>query len=286
MEPWRNERPVKQLPRRYDLRRFLGAGNMAEVYLAWDKDTQQEVAVKFMTPDASDRGRPQRFSREGRIALSLTHQHVIRVYDFGDNDTTETRTVSGSKGSNHTSIPYIVMEHIKGKTLYDWIKPNNPCKIDDVLCIMEQLCAAVQYIHYKNLIHRDIKPANILFREPPQEGGQIEVVLSDFGLAVPDNVMLSRPKAGTPAYMAPEQRKGKPEKASDIYSLGLVLYQLCTGHLQHPWDTLDKPTLRNPALPVALDAVVLRALSSEPSQRFASATQFMQAIQDAVRETS
>src|SRR5262249_23125567 len=153
-----------------------------------------------------------------------------------------------------------------------------------IMHIFGQLCSAVQYAHDRGVIHRDIKPANILFRKHPQKGDQ--VVLSDFGLALLANdTHYSLPEAGTFAYMAPEQSRGEPEFASDIYLLGVVLYQLCTGCLPSLLQSVPlKPTSLNPSLPLALEDVILCALASEPSQRFASVTLFWQAIRDAVKD--
>ncbi len=290
-------RPIKQLGGRYTLLHLLGRGGMADVCLARDEQNKRVVAAKVMIPDVFDSGRSQRFLRESEIAVSLHHQHIVHVYDYGDRVQTEMRNDTHSTSSDELNIPYLIMENIKGGSLKEWLEKRwlergRACPLDEIVCIFEQLCAAVQYVYSKDMVHRDIKPANILFREHPQESGQIEVVLSDFGLAVAGNDTLSQPNAGTLAYMAPEQRKGDPQKASDIFSLGVVLYQLCTGHLpflisdlalplRQPW----RPTLLNPSLPSALDGVILCALSNEPSQRFASASLFWQAVQSAVRQT-
>jgi serine/threonine protein kinase len=297
MELWRYGRPIKQLGGRYTLIRPLGSGGMADVCLARDEQNKREVAAKVMIPDVADPGRPQRFLQEGKTALSLHHQHIIAVYDFGDHVKTENRDIKGYARSTELKIPYIVMEHVKGGSLKEWfqkkwLERRRTSPLDETLCIFEQLCVAVQYVHDKGMIHRDIKPANILFRELPQEGGPFEVVLSDFGLAVADNDTLSHPQAGSLLYMAPEQQQGHPQKASDIFSLGVVLYQLCTGHLPFQMGDLalppqqpTQPNWLNPSLRPALNDAILRALSNDPSQRFASASLFWQSVQSAVKRT-
>ena len=288
--------PIKQLGGRYTLLHPLGRGGMGDVCLAWDEQNSRMVAAKVMLPVLDPR-RPRRFLREGVIAVSLHHQHVIHVYDYGDRVQTERGDAPDSVGRDELVIPYIIMEYIKEGNLEEWLakrwlEPERTFSLDEILGIFEQLCTAVQYIHSKGLIHRDIKPANILFRELPQKGGQIEVVLSDFGLTVGDYDTLSQPKAGTMVYTAPEQRQGDPQKASDIFSLGVLLYQLCTGHLPFQMTDLElpqqepsRPIWLNPSLSPALDSVILRALSDDPAQRFESASLFWQAVQNAVRQT-
>jgi serine/threonine protein kinase len=226
----------------------------------------------------------ERFLREGKVAASLDHPHIIHIDSNGVQE--ETFTSSDATGINECRVPYIVMEYAKGGDLRKRLKPGQTLSLAEILHIFDQLCAAVQYVHDRGMIHRDIKPANILFREPPQEGGEVEVILSDFDLTVDDYDTLSQPNAGTIAYMPPEQLLGAPQKESDIFSLGVILYQLCTGRRPSPLQPLEKPSLLNSSLPRALDDVILRALSKESSQRFASASLFWQAIQSAVRETS
>ncbi len=283
------QRPSKQLGERYRLLQLLGRGGMAEVYLAWDEQKKRKVAIKVMIPDADDPRRSERFLREGETAVSLHHQHIIDVYDYGDCIQAEVRNDQSVTGRDALTGPYIVMEHVKEGDLRQWLEkkwqePAEACSLDEIVPIFEQVCHAVQYIHNENKVHRDIKPANILFRKLPQEGGQVEVVLSDFGLVVTDNDTLSQPSAGTIAFMAPEQRGGDPQKASDIFALGVVLYQLCTGQLPSLLLPPTKPTQLNPSLPAALDNVILRALSNKASERFADASLFLQAVQSAVKE--
>jgi serine/threonine protein kinase len=279
----------KQLEERYRLLELLGRGGMAEVYLAWDDQKKQKVAIKVMIPDMEDPRRPERFLREGKTAASLHHQHVIDVYDYGASIQAAVHNDLSVTGRDPLTGPYIVMEHVKEGDLSQWLEekwqePGGACSLDEIVPIFEQVCHAVQYIHNENRVHRDIKPANILFRKLPQNGGQVEVVLSDFGLTFFDDATLSKPYAGTKPYMAPEQWEGDPQKASDIFALGVLLYQLCTGHLPPLLQTPIKPTQLNPALPAALDKVILRALSNKPSERFDSASLFLQAVQKAVSE--
>ena len=281
MELWRYDRPITQLGGRYTLIRPLLGGNMADVCVAWDERDHHEVAIKVIKPELFDPKMLQRFLREGKIIASLDHPHIIHMY--GDGVREETFTNPDPKSATECRVPYIVMEYVKGGDLKKRLIRGQAYPLNEIVRIFGQLCLAVQYAHDRNVIHRDIKPGNILFREHPLKGDQ--VVLSDFGLALlADDTHYSFPEAGTPVYMAPEQRQGKPQKASDIFSLGVVLYQLCTGHLPSPSQTLKKPTELNAKLPPALDDVILRSLSNDPSLRFASASLFWQAIQGAVRQ--
>lgn len=280
--------PIEQLEKRYTLIRHLGNGGMADVYLAWDEHDHHEAAIKVIRPDTLDPRMLHRFLREGQVVASLAHPHIIHIY--GDGIREETFTNPTPSGVSECKVTYIVMEHVKGSDLKKRLIPEQVYPLAKILHIFGQLCAAVQYAHDRGVIHRDIKPANILFREHPQKGDQ--VVLSDFGLALAENETISQPYAGTLSYMAPEQRDGDPQKAGDIFSLGVVLYQLCTGYLPFRASSLvlpiqqpKKPTLLNPSLPPALDRIILQALSNDPSQRFASASLFWQAIQSVVKET-
>ncbi len=268
--------PIEQLGKRYTLIRLLGGGGMADVYLAWDERDHHEAAVKVIRPDALNPRMLQRFLNEGEVVASLDHPHIIHIYGDGVEEETFTNSTSECK------VSYIPMEYVKGSDLKKRLVPGQAHPLDETVRIFGQLCLAVQYAHSRGVIHRDIKPANILFREHPLKGDQ--VVLSDFGLALlADDTHYSLPDAGTPAYMALEQWCGKPEPASDIFSLGVVLYELCTGCL--PSRSPQKPTLLNPSLPPALDDVILRALSNEPSQRMANASLFWQVVQSMVKET-
>src|SRR5216110_80907 len=276
---------IRQLGGRYTLIRPLGRGGMANVYLVWDEQTQREVAAKVMIPDVNDPERSQRFLREGQIAVSLHHQHIVHVYDYGDRVQVKMPNDPDALSSNELILPNVVMEYVGGGDLKDRLITGKAYPLDETVRIFKQLSAAVQYIHDRGMVHRDIKPANILFRKPSQEDGQAEVVLSDFGLAIDDNVTLSNPYAGTLAYMAPEQWGGNPQKASDIYSLGVVLYQLCVGAPPSPWVLSRKSGQLNSSLPSSeLDNVILRALSSDPSQRFASVSLFCQALEEAAKQ--
>lgn len=274
--------PIEQLGKRYTLIRHLSSGGMADVYLAWDERDHHEAAIKVIRPNVLDPKLLKRFLREGQVVASLDHPHIIHVY--GDGVCEETFTNPDPTSASECKVPYIVMEHVKGGDLKKRLEPGQARPLNEIVRIFGQLCEAVQYAHNQGVIHRDIKPANILFREHPQKGDQ--VVLSDFGLALLTDDTRSSPKvSGTPAYMAPEQWSGKPEFASDIFALGVVLYQLCTGYLPSTLQLPEKPTQLNPNLPAVLDEVILRALSNDPTQRFTSASLFWQAIQSAVKET-
>jgi serine/threonine protein kinase len=274
--------PIEQLGKRYTLMRYLGSGGMADVYVAWDEHDHREVAVKVIRPDTLDSSILQRFLREGKVVASLNHTHIIHIFGYGVRQ--ETFRPPDPTSADVCEVTYIVMEYVKGGDLKKRLVRGQAYPLDKTVRIFGQLCSAVQYAHDRGVIHRDIKPGNVLFREHPLQGDQ--VVLSDFGLALlADDSHYSMPEAGTPAYMAPEQRDGEPEFASDIFSLGVVLHQLCTGAFPSATRPFQKPTLLNPDLPPALDKVILRALSNHPAQRYASPSLLWQAIQDAVRQT-
>jgi len=276
--------PISQLGKRYTLMHLLGSGAAADVYLAWDEHSSQEVAIKVIRPNMLDPRMLERFLREGKVVASLRHPHIIHIDSDGVQE--ETFTSSDTTSISECRVSYLVMEYARGGDLRKRLEPGLALPLAEIMPLFGQLCAAVQYIHDRGMIHRDIKPANILFRKPLHDGDEIEIVLSDFGLTVDDYDTLSLPNAGTAAYMPPEQLQGAPQKESDIFSLGVVLYQLCTGCRPPPLQPLEKPSSLNLSLPYALDKVILRALSKEVSQRFASADLFWQAIQGAVGEVS
>ncbi len=171
---------IEQLGKRYTLMRLLGSGGTADVYLAWDEHDSQEVAVKVIRPNVLDPRMLERFLREGKVVASLRHPHIIHIDSDGVQE--ETFTSSDTTSVNECKVPYIVMEYAKGGDLRERLKPGQALPLAEIMPIFGQLCAAVQYVHDRGMIHRDIKPANVLFREPPQEGGEVEVVLSDFDL--------------------------------------------------------------------------------------------------------
>ncbi|MFL5705398.1 MAG: protein kinase domain-containing protein [Ktedonobacteraceae bacterium] len=285
MRLWRYGYAIDKLGQRYRLIGLLGSGAMADVCLAWDERAKREVAIKVIKSDVLDQKTLNCFLNEATQVVGWNHPHILSVYDDMKLQLLD---------ANHGSIvPYIVMEYAKGGDLEHRLIPDQPYPLRETLLIFPQLCSAVQYAHEHGVIHRDLKPLNILFRRLPS--GVEQVVLSDFGLAVQiDAAHYTVGQAGTLEYMAPEQFRGYVEPASDIFALGVILYQLCTGKIpfQRSLADLERPTLRmppplpsshNPALPKSLDDVILTALAHEPGLRFTNAMEFWRNVRAAVQ---
>ncbi len=259
--------PGRLLAGRYRIIALLGKGGMGEVYRADDLTLGQAVALKFLPDEAAhDEGLLDRFRNEVRIARRVSHPNVCRVYDVGD--------VEG-----HT---FFTMEYVDGEDLASLLRRIGRLPQDKALDIARQLCAGLAAAHAKAVLHRDLKPANIML------DGRGQVVITDFGLAgVADDIRGAEVRSGTPAYMAPEQLAGKEVSTrSDIYALGLVLYEVFTGKrafaettagLKHAHAHADAD--RTPSRPSSVvkdldpivEKVILRCLETEPSARPATA---------------
>jgi serine/threonine protein kinase len=251
--------PGRLLAGRYRIIALLGKGGMGEVYRADDLTLGQPVALKFLPEEAArDQGLLDRFKNEVRIARRVSHPNVCRVYDVGD--------VEG-----HT---FFTMEYVDGEDLASLLRRIGRLPEDKALDIARQLCAGLATAHTKGVLHRDLKPANIML------DGRGQVVITDFGLAgVADQIHGAEVRSGTPAYMAPEQLAGKEVSTrSDIYSLGLVLYEVFTGKRafsEKPADkvrasgdrTLSRPSSVVKDLNPVIERVILRCLETEPSAR-------------------
>src|SRR5580700_2069358 len=202
--------PGRLVASRYRIIALLGKGGMGEVYRADDLTLGQAVAMKFLPDDAGrDEGLLERFRNEVRMARRVSHPNVCRVYDVGD--------VEGQT--------FFTMEYIDGEDLGSLLRRIGRLPPDKALDIARHLCAGLAAAHAKGVLHRDLKPANIML------DGRGQVVITDFGLAgIADQIQGNEVRSGTPAYMAPEQLAGKEVSTrSDIYSLGLVLYEVFTG---------------------------------------------------------
>src|SRR6202049_4331016 len=202
--------PGRLLAGRYRIIALLGKGGMGEVYRADDLTLGQPVALKFLPDEAArDQSLLERFKNEVRIARRVSHPNVCRVYDVGDME-------------GHT---FFTMEYVDGEDLASLLRRIGRLPEDKALDIARQLCAGLAAAHTKGVLHRDLKPANIML------DGRGQVVITDFGLAgVADNIRGAEVRSGTPAYMSPEQLAGKEVSTrSDIYALGLVLYEVFTG---------------------------------------------------------
>jgi eukaryotic-like serine/threonine-protein kinase len=244
---------------RYQLRHELGHGGMGTVYLALDTYLEREVAVKMLDGhNLSQIGR-NLLLHEARAAARLSHPNVVMVFDLGEQG----------------DIPFVVMEYVPGETL----ATVRPQRMEDVIRIARQLCAALQHAHDKGLVHRDVKPQNVLLTP---EG---VAKLMDFGLAR----ALDRPLdpedsfSGTVSYVAPEQARGEQITfVADLYALGVLLYELTTGSLpftgsfaqilvQHLQEMPVSPRERNPHVPPALDELIVHLLQKSPQERPSSA---------------
>jgi len=254
---------------KYRLTERLGRGGMAEVYHAYQPNLERDVAVKVMHGYlAEDESFVGRFKREAKAVATLRHPHIVQVYDFDIEDDTY----------------YMVMEHIGGETLKARLRRLNAederMSLEDVAQIFRALCDALDYAHGQGRIHRDVKPANIMF-----DGERL--VLADFGIAS----IVGGPRytatgamVGTPAYMSPEQGQGEPgDVRSDVYSLGVILYEMVTGQVPYDADTplaivlkhlnepLPLPRQVSADIPPDVERVILKALAKSPDDRYQSA---------------
>lgn len=280
MKLWRYGHTIERLGQRYRLDGMLGSGGMAEVCLAWDEREQREVALKILKSDDLDQETLNRFMKEAGQIVAWQHPHILRIYDQ-----MQIELVDVAQGS---VLFYIAMEYARGGDLQKRLTPGKPFPLSASFALFRQLCDAVQYAHEHGVIHRDLKPLNILFRRPAK--GPEEVVLSDFGLAVQaDASHHTFARGGTLAYMAPEQLQGHALPASDIFALGVILYQLCTGRLPFRRSIHDlmwvndqpiptRPSLLNGELPRGLDEPILCALQDRPTERYHSAREFWDTV--------
>jgi serine/threonine protein kinase len=251
--------PGRLLASRYRIIALLGRGGMGEVYRADDLTLGQAVALKFL-PDAAthDEALLERFRNEVRIARRVSHPNVCRVYDVGEVD----------------GQTFFTMEYIDGEDLASLLRRIGRLPQDKAVEIARQLCAGLAAAHAKGVLHRDLKPANIML------DGRGQVVITDFGLAgVADDIRGAEVRSGTPAYMSPEQLAGKEVSTrSDIYALGLVLFEIFTGKRAFPEKsrtTLRDADDRTPSRPSSVvkdldpivEKVILQCLEAEPSRR-------------------
>jgi len=252
---------------RYRLERKLGSGGMADVWLAEDQELGRRVAVKILHERyATDEQFVERFRREATHAAGLSHPNIVSIYDRG--------VAEGSY--------YIVMEYIEGRTLKELIVTRGPCPVPVAISYTRQILAALRYAHKNGIIHRDIKPHNVIV---DREG---RVKVADFGIARAGASEMTEAGSivGTAQYLSPEQARGAPvDESSDLYSTGIVLYELLTGTvpftgetpveiaMKHLSQTPDAPSTRRPDIPHDLDLVVLRALAKEPADRYRTAAE-------------
>ncbi|WP_282140490.1 Stk1 family PASTA domain-containing Ser/Thr kinase [Cytobacillus oceanisediminis] len=255
----------RRLSGRYKILDMIGGGGMANVYLAHDMILDRDVAVKVLRMDfAEDEEFIRRFHREAQSATSLAHPNIVSIYDVGEED----------------SIYYIVMEYVDGQTLKQYIQQNSPIRIDDALEIMKQLTSAISHAHQNHIIHRDIKPHNILI----DRHGNVKI--TDFGIAMAlsaTSITQTNSVLGSVHYLSPEQaRGGMANRKSDIYSLGIVMFELLTGRLPFSGESAvsialkhlqsETPSLKrwNPSIPQSVENIVLKATAKDPFHRYDS----------------
>ncbi len=251
---------------RYEIVKSIGEGGMANVYLAEDKILDRKVAVKVLRGDLSaDDKFIRRFQREALSVSNLSHQNIVEVYDVGEED------------NEH----YIVMEYIDGKTLKQLLKKRESLTLTEVIDIMTQLTDGIAHAHESYIIHRDIKPQNIMI----QDDGKIKI--TDFGIAMALNAtQLTQTNSvmGSVHYLPPEQASGKGATIkSDIYSLGILMYELLTGSvpfkgdnaveiaLKHLKDKIPSIRKQNPTIPQSVENILLKAAAKNPRNRYESA---------------
>jgi serine/threonine protein kinase len=272
---------------RYHVLEQLGEGGMAIVYKAFDTRLEREVAVKVirmerLAPEIAEKTF-KRFDREAKALAKLNHPNIMRIIDYGE----------------HEGYPYLVMEYLPGGTLKKHTQSAQLIPWEQSVEILIPVAEALDYAHKKNIIHRDVKPANILLNETGQP------LLTDFGIAkiMEEDVTMDLTGTsvgiGTPEYMAPEQGLGKPADArTDIYSLGIVFYELITGRKPYRADTpmavmlkkatepLPRPSAFVPNLPKKVEQFLLKALAKDPENRYASMAEFILALEKLKTETA
>jgi len=257
---------------RYHVESLLGSGGMGKVYKARDRELDRIVAIKVLRPDLmTDPQALQRFKHELLLASSISHPNILRIHDLGE----------------YNSVKFISMAYVDGGDLTQALRKEGRLPLERVLNIMRQLAAALSAAHGVNVVHRDLKPQNILL------GSGDHVYVTDFGIAKTlesDRTSVTRTGAvlGTPLYMSPEQVEGKPlDHRSDLYTYGLIFYELLTGVLPFSGDTTfqlmyqrvhqlpKRPELVIPDLPPYLSRICLKCLEKEPANRYQSASEIL-----------
>jgi serine/threonine-protein kinase len=259
----------------------LGQGGMATVFKAYHPALDRYVAIKVLHPAfKEDPNFLARFQREARIVAKLEHPHIVPVYDF----------------SEHKGMAYLVMRYVEGETLKAHLT-GEPLASERILEILQPVAEALAYAHEQGVLHRDIKPSNVMLTP---EGG---IFLTDFGLArmaqSGESTLSQDMMIGTPQYMSPEQAKGEEvDERTDIYSLGVVLFEMLTGRVPFSADTpyavihdhiytpLPLPTTIKPDIFPALERMVLKALAKEQDDRYQKVTELVLAFEDAVVEAA
>ncbi|WP_100403084.1 Stk1 family PASTA domain-containing Ser/Thr kinase [Bacillus sp. FJAT-42315] len=255
----------KRLNGRYKIIKMVGGGGMANVYLAKDVILEREVAIKVLRLDfANEEEFLRRFQREAQSATSLVHPNIVNIFDVGEEE----------------GINYIVMEYVEGMTLKQYIQQFSPIPVEKAIDIMKQLSAAMAFAHHNSIIHRDIKPQNILV----DANGDVKI--TDFGIAMAlsaTSITQTNAVLGSVHYISPEQaRGGMATKKSDIYALGIVMFELLTGQLPFSGESAvsialkhlqtETPSMKrwNPSIPQSVENIVLKATTKDPFHRYHS----------------
>lgn len=261
---------------RYHVESILGRGGMGAVYKAYDKDLDRMVALKLVRPDLANNNQVmQRFKQELLLARRISHKNVLRIHDLGD--------VNGVK--------FISMAYIEGTDLHGLVQKGGRLPVEIATALARQLCAGLAAAHAEGVVHRDLKPQNVLI------DGAGNAFISDFGLAKSSdlgdaNLTHAGMLTGTPKYMSPEQVEGKPaDQRSDLYALGLILYEMVTGKLPFTGNSAvqvmyqrlkhspQSPGALNPEIPQYLERLIMRCLERDPEQRYHSAADILRDLE-------
>ena len=260
---------------RYRIESLVGEGGMGKVYKAYDKELERTVALKLVRPElASDPASMKRFKQELLLASRISHKNILRIHDLGD--------VDGNK--------FISMTYVEGEDLWDVIKREGRLPLDRTVAIMKRLCSALEAAHGEGVVHRDLKPRNILIDRTDN------VYISDFGLAKSlEDAAAAMTRTGeilgTPRYMSPEQAAALPaDHQSDLYSLGLIFYEMATGDVpfhgnmlqmmnQRLHETPKNPQVLVPELPDYIAAIIMRCLEKDLARRYQSAREILQDLE-------
>ncbi|MFV9509929.1 Stk1 family PASTA domain-containing Ser/Thr kinase [Tepidibacillus sp. LV47] len=267
----------KTLGRRYQLLEKIGGGGMAEVYHAFDQLAKRDVAIKILRQEFVHKDDfIKRFQREAESIATLSHENVVTIYDVGEED----------------DLYYIVMEYVEGHTLKQFIQKEGRISVERALDIAKKIASALYHAHQHHIIHRDIKPQNILIGE----NGEVKV--SDFGIArtlSSATITHTGSVLGSVHYLSPEQAKGGyTDEKTDLYSLGIVLYEMVTGKLPFSGDSPISVALKhlqedfvyprdlNPEIPQSVENIILKALEKDPTKRYQSAKEMLYDLETAL----